>query len=73
MADNTLKKNTEKSKAPTIFKPIDKAMEDLCNELLIHPIILLEIIALLLVMRVNQLLQDFSSLDRYLLNIYPHH
>ena len=73
MADNTLKKNTEKSKAPTIFKPIDKAMEDLCNELLIHPIILLEIIALLLVMRVNQLLQDFISLDRYLLNIYPHH
>ena len=28
--------------------------------------------ALLLVMRVNQLLQDFSSLNRDLLNIYPH-
>ena len=48
-------------------------MEDLSNELLIHPLILFEMTALLLVMRVNQLLQDFSSLNRDLLNIYPHH
>ena len=73
MADNILKKTTEKSKAPTIFKSIDKAMEDLSNELLIHPLVLFEMTALLLVMRVNQLLQDFSSLNRYFLNIYPHH
>ena len=40
MADNILKKTTEKIKAPTISKSIDKAMKDLSNELLIHPLIL---------------------------------